>query len=53
MRLQHLRAFNLDLDITVERAGSKLKVTITDGAKTLVDTLIEAGERLTVELKGN
>jgi hypothetical protein len=53
MRLQHLRAFNLDLDITVERAGSKLKGTITDGAKTLVDTLIEAGERLTVELKGN
>lgn len=53
MSLRHLRAFDRDLDITVERAGTKFKVTITDGAKTLVDTLIEAGERLKVELKGN
>ncbi len=50
MRLRHLRAFGRDLDIVVERADTKIKVTITDGEKILVDTLIENGNRIKVEL---
>jgi len=53
MSLRHLRAFNRDLDITVTRVGAKLKATISDGAKILVDTLIQEGDLLEVELSGN
>ncbi|MFN0215410.1 MAG: hypothetical protein ACKVT2_14225 [Saprospiraceae bacterium] len=53
MSIQHLRAFNRDLDILVERAGSKLKVTITEAGKTLVEKQIDEGETFEVKLNGN
>lgn len=50
MSLRHIRAFERDLDITVERAGAKLKVTVSDGEKILVDKLIKDGDQVAVDL---
>lgn len=50
MSLRHIRAFARDFDIVVERAGGKLKVTITEGEKVMMTKLIQDGEVVKVEL---
>ncbi len=52
MSLRHVHAFNRDIDIVVERVGTKLKVIITEGEKILVDKLIDDGETVKVNLAG-
>ena len=53
MSIHHLHAFNRDLDIVIERSGLKLKLTINDGGKILVDKLINAGESVEVKIAEN
>lgn len=50
MSLEHLHAFGRDLMIQVERSADKLKVTISDGDKRLIDQVITDGEGLEVVL---
>ena len=44
MSLRHIRAFERDFDIVVERAGGKLRLTISDGEKTMITKLIKEGD---------
>lgn len=48
MSLRHIRAFQRDFDIVVARVDGKLKVTVTDKEKTLVDQFIKDGDRVEV-----
>jgi hypothetical protein len=48
MRLHHIRAFERDLDIVCERAGEKIKVTVSAGDKILFNKLIKEGEKADV-----
>ena len=51
MKLLHLRLFQLDLSMKVERVGGRLQVTVTDGEKIIVDRLVKEGEELSFSVK--
>jgi hypothetical protein len=48
MRLRHIHSFQRDIDIAVERIDGKLKISITEGEKTLLDKIIMDGESVHV-----
>ncbi|MFZ1313045.1 MAG: hypothetical protein WAR38_09285 [Chitinophagaceae bacterium] len=48
MSLRHIRAFEHDFDIIVERAGGKLKVTLSEGEKIIMTKLIKDGDLVKV-----
>jgi hypothetical protein len=50
MSLRHIRAFERDFDIVVERVDGKRKVTVSDGEKILVNKLIKEGDMIKVNL---
>ncbi len=50
MKLRHIHAFERDFDITVERIGKKLKITIADGQKIITNRLIKDGDKINVNL---
>ena len=50
MRLKNVRAFGRDFDLSVARAGDRLKVDVFEGGKLSQSHLIKRGETLTVEL---
>jgi len=50
MSLRHIRAFERDFDIVVERVDGKMKVTVSDGEKILVNKLIKDGDMIKVNL---
>ncbi|MCZ8228936.1 hypothetical protein [Flavobacterium sp.] len=50
MKLRHIHAFERDFDMTVERIGKKLKITIADGQKIITNTLIKDGDKINVNL---
>jgi hypothetical protein len=50
MSLLHIRAFERDFNIVVERVGGKLKITVSDGEKKLVNKLIKDGDMIKVNL---
>ena len=50
MKLKNVRAFGRVFDLSVARAGDKLKVDIIDGGKLAQTHLIRQGETLPVEL---
>ena len=52
MRMQHIRAFGADLDITVEREGTNLKVTVTDAGRTIFSKVVHNGEDVVIGLSG-
>jgi hypothetical protein len=49
MKLRQIHAFERDFDIAVERAGSKLKITITDGKKVVISKVIKDGETVNIK----
>ena len=49
MSLHHIHAFEKDFDIVVERIDGKLKVTVTDSGKILVNQLIKDGDKIEVD----
>ena len=51
MKLKNVQAFGRVFDLSVTRAGEKLKVDIFNGGKLSQSHLIKQGETLTVELK--
>ncbi|MNR69261.1 hypothetical protein D3C85_1943880 [compost metagenome] len=50
MKLRHVFAFERNFDITVERVNQKLKITITDGKKTVFNKVIKDGDTVTINL---
>jgi len=50
MRLKNVRAFGTDFDLSVSRAGDKLKVDILTGGELARSHLIRRGDTLSVEL---
>jgi len=50
MELKHIKAFQSDFDISVERVKQKLKITISSNNKVLNEKLINEGETLSVQL---
>lgn len=50
MKLRHVFAFERDFDITVERVNQKLKITISDGKKTIYNKLIKDGATVNITL---
>jgi hypothetical protein len=50
MELKHIKAFQSDFDISVERVKQKLKITILSNDKVLNEKLINDGETLSVQL---
>jgi len=50
MSLRHIRAFDHDLDIVIEREDGKKKVTISEGDKVLITKFIKDGEIVKVNL---
>jgi len=48
MSLRQIRAFQHDFDIVVERIEGQLKVTVTDGERTIVNQFIKDGDRVEV-----
>jgi len=48
MSLRHIRAFDRDLDIIVERKDAKLKIIVSEGGKILVNKLIKEGDQVAV-----
>ncbi len=50
MEMKHINAFQSDFDISVERVGGKLKITISSNDKVLKEKLINDGETLSVQL---
>ena len=54
MSLRHIRAFERDFDIVVERVDGRLKIMITEGEKTLLNKIIKDGDSVHVNFsKGN
>lgn len=51
MSLRHIRAFEHDFDMVVERADGKLNVTISDGGKTIFTKLITDGDMVNIDYK--
>jgi hypothetical protein len=50
MSLRHIRAFERDFDIVVERIDGKMKVKVSDGEKILVNKLIKDGDMIKANL---
>jgi hypothetical protein len=50
MRLRHIRAFERDLDIVVERVTGKLKLSVSEGDKILMEKIIKDGDQAVVSL---
>ena len=50
MSLKHIHAFNNDFDIVVERAGDKLKVTVSKSGNKIIDEFINEGNTIKVDL---
>ena len=50
MKLNRIHALEHDFDITVERAGKKLRIKITDGKKLVINKLIENGNTINIKL---
>lgn len=51
MVLQHIKAFDTDFDISVQREGGKLHVVVTQLGKICLDKKLKDGETLNVYLK--
>ncbi|OXB25105.1 hypothetical protein B0A80_02425 [Flavobacterium tructae] len=51
MKLRHINAFEHDFDITVERVDKKLKITISEGKKTIVKKIIKDGSTVNINLQ--
>ncbi|WP_264530849.1 hypothetical protein [Flavobacterium sp. N502540] len=51
MKLRHINAFEHDFDITVERVDKKLKITISEGKKTIVKKVIKDGSTVNINLQ--
>jgi hypothetical protein len=50
MSLKNIHAFDRDFDIVVQRAGNKLKTTVSENGNKIVDELINDGNTLKVNL---
>ena len=50
MKLRHVFAFERDVDITVERVDKKLKITISEGKKILINKIIKEGDTINMEI---
>lgn len=50
MSLKHIHAFERNFDIVVERAGNKLKVTVSENGNIIIDELINDGDTVKVNL---
>jgi hypothetical protein len=50
MSLRHIHGFDRDLDIVVKRDGKKIKVTLSEGEKTILTKFINDGDQVTVQL---
>lgn len=46
MSIRHIRLFQRDLSITVERLSGRLRVRVTDGEKLILEKLVKEGEVL-------
>jgi cellobiose phosphorylase len=51
MKMRHINAFERDFDITVERVDKKLKITVSDKKKVLVNKVIKDGDTINITLK--
>ncbi|WP_374173561.1 hypothetical protein [Flavobacterium tructae] len=51
MKFRHINAFEHDFDITVERVDKKLKITISEGKKTIVKKIIKDGSTVNINLQ--
>ncbi len=50
MSLRNVRAFDKDFDIVVKRVGKKLKITISDGKKVVINKVVKDGDKIKVNL---
>ncbi|NWJ52146.1 MAG: hypothetical protein HXX14_14920 [Bacteroidetes bacterium] len=50
MELKHIRAFQNDFDVTVERVKGKLKIFITSNKKIVREMLINEGDTISIQL---
>ena len=51
MSLHHIRAFQQDITISVERKDTQLKITVSNNDKVIIDKLIKEGDAVKVILK--
>ena len=51
MKLRHIHAFDRDFDINVQRVNKKLKITISENKKIILDKLVADGDEITVTLR--
>jgi hypothetical protein len=50
MSLNHIHAFDSDFDIFVERAGDKLKITVSQSGNKIIDEFINEGNTIKVNM---
>jgi hypothetical protein len=51
MSLKRLHLFDHDIDVAVSRTEKKLRITITDSGKIILDKLVQDGEAVDVNLQ--
>jgi hypothetical protein len=51
MSLKHIRAFQQDISIDVERKDSQLKITVTNNGAVIMENLIHEGDTIKINLQ--
>ncbi|MNR67873.1 hypothetical protein D3C85_1920960 [compost metagenome] len=50
MKLRNIYAFGHNFDLTVERVNKKLKITVSEGKKILINKIIKEGDTINMQI---